>query len=542
MTRPGHHDEAIGATDWLLSAEERGNPHTEIDRRHGGTAWTPGNDVRPLVHGGVYFAELLRRIRRMRSGDVLMFTDWRGDPDQLLDGPGTEVGHVLQDAARRGVVVKGLVWRSHLDRLAFSEEENRHLGEQIEAAGGECLRDMRVRPGGSHHQKLVVLRHPGRPDMDIAFVGGIDLSHSRRDTAVHDGDPQRQPMAAVYGERPPWHDIQVAVRGPAAGDLEASFRERWTDRAMLTRNPVDRVIDAFRREDERADPLPAQLPDPPLGGTHTVQVLRTYPARLKGYPFAPHGERSVARAYQKAVARARSLIYVEDQYFWSGSVVRCFADALAKNRALRLIVVLPLYPDQDGRLSLPGNLVGRQQALDLVRGAGGGRVAVYGVENTAGTPVYVHAKVCIIDDVWAAVGSDNINRRSWTHDSELACAVIDAVRDAREPRDVDGFGDGARRFARQLRLDLACEHLDRAPGEDGDLIDPASAFAQFALSAQRLQRWYDGGGRGERPPGRLRPYVAPSLPRRTMLWAWPLYRTVFDPDGRPLRMRLRNAF
>ena len=69
--------------------------------------------------------------------------------------------------------------RRDFDRFAFSEQENRHLGEDIEAAGGECLRDMRVRPGGSHHQKLVVLRHPGRPEHDVAFVGSIDLCHSR---------------------------------------------------------------------------------------------------------------------------------------------------------------------------------------------------------------------------------------------------------------------------------------------------------------------------------------------------------------------------
>lgn len=534
--------EATGAARWLLGADERGNGHSDIDGRHGDVPWTAGNEVRPLVHGSVYFAELLRRVQQMRHGDLLMFTDWRGDPDELLDGAGTEVGQVFQDAARRGVIVKGLVWRSHMDRFTFSEEENRHLGEEIESAGGECLRDMRVRPGGSHHQKLVVLRHPGRPDLDVGFAGGIDLCHGRRDNAAHEGDPQRQRMPAIYGDRPPWHDIQLAIRGPAVGDLEASFRERWTDRAMLTRNPINLVIDAFRREDQRADPLPPQLPDPPSCGTQTVQVLRTYPARLTGYPFAPHGERSVARAYQKAVSRARRLIYVEDQYFWNSSIVRCFADALAKTLELRMIVVVPLYPDQDGRLSFPANLVGRQQALELMHRAGGDRFAVYGVENPEGTPVYVHAKACIVDDVWASVGSDNVNRRSWTHDSELACAVLDAERDEREPRDVSGLGDGARRFARQLRLDLAREHLDRENGDDADLIDPASAFERFARSAQRLQEWYDHGRSGQRPAGRLRPYVTPALPRRTRLWAWPLYRTVYDPDGRALRMRLRNEF
>jgi phosphatidylserine/phosphatidylglycerophosphate/cardiolipin synthase-like enzyme len=527
---------------WLLEPAERDNPHTGIDRMRDGAGWSVGNDVCPLVHGATYFAELLRCVRQMRSGDVMLFTDWRGDPDQLLAGPGTEVSRTLCDAAARGVIVKGLVWRSHLDRFAMSEQENRHLGEEIAAAGGECLRDMRVRPGGSHHQKFVVLRHPGRPELDVAFAGGIDLCHSRRDDARHHGDEQAQPMAAVYGDRPPWHDAQLAIRGPAVGDLEASFRERWTDPSPLTRNPVYRIIDALRREDQRPDPLPDQLPNPPEIGAHAVQVLRTYPARRPPFPFAPAGERGVARAYQKAIRNARSLIYVEDQYFWSAEIVRCFADALSENPQLRLIAVIPRYPDQDGRISLPPNLVGRQQALDLVRAAGGDRVAVYGIENHAGTPVYVHAKVCVVDDVWASVGSDNLNLRSWTHDSELSCAVLDETLDGREPRSIDRFGDGARRFARELRLELAREHLDRAASDDADLIDPLSAFDAFARAAERLQDWHDGRQQDERPPGRLRPYRQAPLSLRTRLWAVPLYRVVYDPDGRPRRMRRRHEF
>jgi phosphatidylserine/phosphatidylglycerophosphate/cardiolipin synthase-like enzyme len=533
----------VAIAEWFLSTSERGNSATRLDnRRDDGLAWAAGNDVRPLVHGAAYFPMLLDCVRSLRSGDLLMFTDWRGDPDQLLDGAGTEVSRVFSDAAGRGVTVRGLIWRSHLDRFAFSEQENRHLGEEIGAAGGECLLDQRVRPGGSHHQKFVVLRHPGRPELDVAFVGGIDLCHSRHDGPEHLGDPQRQPMAKVYGPRPPWHDIQLAVRGPAVGDVETVFRERWEDPAPLTRNPVDRLSELIRHDPRTPSPLPPQLPDPGTAGSKNVQLLRTYPNRRHGYPFAPDGERSVARAYNKVIARAHSLIYLEDQYLWSTGIVACFAEALRADENLRLIAVIPHYPDQDGRLSEPPNLVGRQQALNELSAAGGDRVAVYGIENHAGTPVYVHAKVCIVDDVWASVGSDNVNRRSWTHDSELSCAVIDDELDPRAPRTVDRFGDGARRFARNLRLELAREHLDRAPGQDEDLIDPVSAFRAFAASAADLQRWHDLGRVGERPAGRLRPYVAPTLSRRTLSWATSLYRTVYDPDGRPLRLRRNHRF
>lgn len=141
-------------TQWFLTSRERGNHSTRIDTRHpGDVAWTEGNLVRPLIHGATYFAQLYDRVSQMGQDDLLMFVDWRGDHDERLTGsPDTEVGKVLADAARRGVDTRALVWRSHWDRFMFSAEENRGLGEQINAAGGQCLLDMRVRTGGSHHQ------------------------------------------------------------------------------------------------------------------------------------------------------------------------------------------------------------------------------------------------------------------------------------------------------------------------------------------------------------------------------------------------------
>jgi phosphatidylserine/phosphatidylglycerophosphate/cardiolipin synthase-like enzyme len=229
-----------GPQDWFLTAGQRGNDATVLDDLHPpGDAWSCGNLVRPLIHGVSYFAELARSVEQARPGDLLMFVDWRGDPDEQLTGtPNSEVGRMLSQAAARGVLVRGLVWRSHWDDMGFSARENRRMDEEINKAGGCCLLDMRVRSGGSHHQKFVVLRHPGRPELDIAFVGGIDLCHGRRDDSSHRGDPQRQPMARVYGDRPPWHDVQLAVTGPAVSDVETVFRERWEDRQPLSRSPI----------------------------------------------------------------------------------------------------------------------------------------------------------------------------------------------------------------------------------------------------------------------------------------------------------------
>jgi len=140
--------------------------------------------------------------------------------------------------------------------------------------------------------------------------------------------------------------------------------------------------------------------------------------------------------------------------------------------------------------------------------------------------VYVHAKVCVIDDIWSCVGSDNLNRRSWTHDSELTCAVLDTEGD----------------FARDMRLRLLREHLDRADdgSDDRGLADPATAVREIMEAAEELDRWHESGRRGPRPPGRLRPHKAERPSLFTRLWAEPVYRLTYDPDGRSYRDRLRG--
>jgi phosphatidylserine/phosphatidylglycerophosphate/cardiolipin synthase-like enzyme len=294
-------------------------------------------------------------------------------------------------------------------------------------------------------------------------------------------------------------------------------------------------------QDRLARPLPARLADPPAQGDHAVQVLRTYPSRRPKYPFAPEGERSIARAFSKAIDRARTLIYLEDQYFWSAEIAELLANALRRNRGLQLIGVVPRYPDKDGRLSGPPSRLAQARAMATVQAAGGSRVGIYDLENEVGTPVYVHAKVCVIDDVWATVGSDNLNRRSWTHDSELSCSVIDSDLDDRAPLDPGGLGDGSRRFARALRLALWAEHLGRAP-EDPELLNLTSCLALWEDTARELASWKTHPGSRARPPSRVRSHEIPAVPPGSQRWAEVAYRLIFDPDGRPYKLRRRRTF
>jgi len=94
-------------------------------------------------------------------------------------------------------------------------------------------------------------------------------------------------------------------------------------------------------------------------------------------------------------------------------------------------------------------------------------------------------------------------------------------------------------YARDLRLQLAAEHL-------GGTLDPAAsladAYAAFWRSASDLDSWHANGRRGPRPPGQLRHYHAPELTRWQRAFSRPLYRFVYDPDGRPPAMRRRGEF
>jgi len=524
---------------WFLDVHERQHAGASAVRD---LAWTDGNLVTPLVHGATYFERLLEVLQPLAPGDLVCLTDWRGDDDEKLTDDGPTLAGVLVELARRRVQVRGLLWRSHPKAMGFNEEEQTELAAIVNAAGGQFLLDQRVRRAGSHHQKLVVAHHPDHPDDDVAFVGGIDLCHGRRDDAGHRGDPQAEHLDRRYGDRAPWHDTQSEVRGPAVAQLIETFRERWNDPTPVEHrsSPLGRLRSRLARERTVPPPLEQTGPAPSVRGTHSVQVLRTYPARRPAYPFAPDGERTIARFYRKAFARARSLLYIEDQYFWSREVGSALAEALRRSPALRVIVVVPRFPDRDGVISGPPHRMGQRRSLEAVLAAGGDRVAVFDIENEQGQPIYVHAKVVVIDDEVALLGSDNLNRRSWTHDSELSIAVFDEERDTREPTDPGGAGRGARAFARSLRLQLAREHLG-VDADDG-LLDPIEAFERWRASADALDAWHRAGGVGTRPPGRVRHHVPEPIAAWQHLFAVPLYHLVIDPDGRPLRYRLRHRF
>ena len=197
MTNPAGTDTAL---EWMLPADTRPR--------------TGGNEVRPLVHGAAYFRRLCEVVGATRAGDRIFFTDWRGDADELLDDDGPRVEELLCTAAKRGVEVRGLLWRSHSDKATFSAQENQQLGRDINDAGGEALLDQRVRRGGSHHQKLFVIRHPDvRATTSPSSVASTSVTAggTTRGTSVTRSSSRWTRGTAIAA----WHDAMVEIRGPA---------------------------------------------------------------------------------------------------------------------------------------------------------------------------------------------------------------------------------------------------------------------------------------------------------------------------------------
>jgi len=384
-----------------------------------GTPPRQHNRVTPLVDGEAYFTALCEALAWARH--YVYVIGWcitpyiplkRGDEETLV---ATRLLDLLGETARR-VPVRILLWSGAPFLLQPTTRTTRAAQETIERyAGGDlqCRLDYSARFSHCHHQKAVVI------DGDVAFVGGMDLTTFQGDRWDVPGHPLRA--------GPNWHDVQLRIEGEAAGDVEHNVRQRW----LAATGDGD---DTLPRRDPRYDPSWAT----------PVQVVRTIPKGI--YPFAPRGEFGIHHAYTRALRAARRLIYLENQYLWSPTVMDALIGAMnrARGERFRIVIVLPAR-------AYSGKWDNDQHVAQL-READNGRGIVsvycpYASGPTAGAtpftyrPTYVHAKVAVVDDEWFTVGSANLNGRGLITDSE-----INAV--ARAPA-----------IARDLRIDLWAEHL-----------------------------------------------------------------------------------
>jgi phosphatidylserine/phosphatidylglycerophosphate/cardiolipin synthase-like enzyme len=393
----------------------------------------PGCSLDVLIDGAQALpaiAEALRGARRF-----VHITGWHLAPhfELVRDDPPVVLGALLAELAER-IDVRVLVWAGA--PVPAFHPTRREVAEAVRT----LTRDTRIRaepdprehPFHCHHEKTIGI------DGELAFVGGIDLTDDSGDRFDSSAHQARRRLG--------WHDVAARVRGPAVSDVDDHFVARWH---AVTGEALERT------------------PPPPPAGDTTLQVVRTVAEDM--YDELPQGDFRILESYMRALRAARHLIYLENQFLWAPEIVAVLADKLRRSPHddFRIVVLLPAKAN-NGQDDTRGQLSVLAEADD-----GAGRFLAATIRSLSGRrddPLYVHAKVGIVDDRWLTIGSANLNAHSLLNDTEMNLVTDDAG------------------LARETRVRLWAEHLEMDQAEVA-AMDPVTLVDDHwrPIAAEQLE-------------------------------------------------------
>jgi cardiolipin synthase len=389
----------------------RPDPSTRRRLRAGGRAALPGwarqvawyVQPRPLFLGG-------NEVTLLRGGDALFPSMceaiqaaqrevWVASYIVHDDQVAGCVTRALEDAVRRGVKV-------HLVADGFgSVHTAAGLLRRLQANGVAVtiFRPLRrwwswLRPGSLRrlHMKLCVV------DGQVGFVGGINLISDLID--LRHGSTDR-----------PRLDYAVRVSGPVVGPIEQTVKAMWS-RAGFGRDWRQELADMLARPGrwERLGGLARRLRMgqgllAPAGEGAKAGALPPVRAAFVVRDNLRQ-RRTIERSYIEAIAQARERIDIVCPYFYPGRLFR---------RALRLAAARGVRV----RLLLQGKVDYRIAAL--AARVLYGELLQSGVRIFEYTPAFLHAKVAVVDEEWATVGSSNIDPLSLLVNLEANLLVHD---------------------------------------------------------------------------------------------------------------------
>jgi cardiolipin synthase A/B len=323
----------------------------------------PGNRLKLLNSGVQYFPALIAEIDAAQS-DVFLETYIFAD-----DVTGRAVATALSRAAQRGVTVRLLV-----DGFGGRDFENKLMwplagaGVQVLIYRPEITRlTLRRRRLRRLHRKTAVI------DCRVAFVGGINI--------IDDYDTPYQ--------TPPRFDYAVRIEGPLLEPIAHCVRRTW-----------EIVVWANFQRRFRLPKLPRNVPDP--AGTQSAAFVIRDNIRHR---------RAIEEAYLEAIEAARENVLIASAYFLPGRKFRA-ALLAATARGVNVTILL------QGRVEYWLLHYATQALYEELLGAG---VRIYEYHRS-----FLHAKVATIDDVWATVGSSNIDPFSLLLSKEANVIVRDA--------------------------------------------------------------------------------------------------------------------
>lgn len=373
--------------------------------------WTQGNQVDLLVNGEQYYPAVFKAIEAARS-EVQIQTYILAD-----DEVGGQLRERLCAAARRGVRVELLAddWGS--------AELGQPFRVALAAAGVRLavfdpgLRLFGVALGMFRrlHRKLVVV------DGTLAFIGGLNFCH----THLHDCGLQAK------------QDYALRVSGPVVAQMQQLAQHTWRPQAVI------RPLSPWRQH-RRQPEAPAAA-----GGVDAALVLRDN---------LQH-RRDIEQQYRVAIRTARERVLIANAYFFPGQgLVRDLRRAARRGVQVHLVL--------QGRPDVPVARLAARLLYPLLQRAG--------VHIHEYMPHALHAKVAVVDDRWATVGSSNLDPTSLGLNLEANLVVRDQAFAARLGSHIQGL------------IDRDCRSLSAQP------LGPwASARAQVggAVASFLLRRW-----------------------------------------------------
>jgi phosphatidylserine/phosphatidylglycerophosphate/cardiolipin synthase-like enzyme len=369
-----------------------------------------------LIDGEEALPAMVDAIKGARSH--VYIAGWHSSPDfKPTREPGAQSLRDLLAEVSQRVPVRVLLWAGPpVPAFQPTRSQTRKACEEFTRDSQvRCVLDSRERTLHCHHEKLVIV------DDEVAFVGGMDFTAMEGDRHDSPKHPADRPIG--------WHDLTMKAHGPVVADVSTHFIRRWAEVA--------------------GEELPAAR-TPDQAGEETVQFVRTVPERT--YDFLPSGEFTILDAYLRALRSAEHLVYLENQFFWSPEIAETLIGKLTSppSDQFRIVLVLPRKPS-NGADTTRGQL---SRLLDADNGAG--RLLAVTLTTHDGdnaVPVYVHAKLGIVDDEWMTVGSANLNEHSLFNDTEANLVVTGSP------------------LVKQTRLRLWADHLQRPESEVDGPID-----------------------------------------------------------------------
>jgi len=354
------------------------------------------------------------------------------------------------------------------------------------------------------HAKLVLI------DGEEAFLLGSPFVNSYWDDGSHIPFDARRPLRELGGR--PLHDVSIHLRGPVVSDLEAMFADLWS---------ACGVTEPATRRPEAVGPA-ALLPQRAPG----MRVVFDAPDDV--LPGSQNGSMHMLRELLEGIARARSFIYIEHQYLTSRPIVAALVDALHRAPTLEIIIVLNQNPDLTAYRGWQNTQLEEHALLHHPR------VGVFTLWSTGAHPersavtrisqLFIHSKVIVVDDAWAAAGTSNLDGVSMgDYGADFAGALSQRVfRGVRNVEvnviiDADDASSSDAESIVTLRERLWSEHLGVSP----DALDVGARGGWLAMwreaaraNVSTLSRASDH--EAPRMVGRLLPYSDRAYPRQQL--------------------------